>query len=130
MQIPLDVLPVFHTMRHVDPDGVISAVPEYFEPSGLVPSTLYEPPTFCASAGVTAQAATARPRMILRMCLLPRFIAGDCTAFEGAKTGLVRSRRLELPRGFPHSDLNAARLPIPPRPQAGEGSVASKYGVS
>src|SRR3954447_2073274 len=29
---------------------------------------------------------------------------------------LVRSRRLELPRSFPHSDLNAARLPIPPRP--------------
>src|SRR6266571_1677249 len=32
---------------------------------------------------------------------------------------LVRSRRLELPRSFPHSDLNAARLPIPPRPHAG-----------
>ena len=30
---------------------------------------------------------------------------------------MVRSRRLELPRGFPHSDLNAARLPIPPHPQ-------------
>ena len=30
---------------------------------------------------------------------------------------LVRSRRLELPRELPHSDLNAARLPIPPRPQ-------------
>ena len=29
---------------------------------------------------------------------------------------LVRSRRLELPRVLPHSDLNAARLPIPPRP--------------
>src|SRR5204863_6245200 len=29
---------------------------------------------------------------------------------------MVRSRRLELPQGFPHSDLNAARLPIPPRP--------------
>src|SRR6266446_8438242 len=31
---------------------------------------------------------------------------------------MVRSRRLELPRSFPHSDLNAARLPIPPRPHA------------
>ena len=31
---------------------------------------------------------------------------------------LVRSRRLELPRVLPHSDLNAARLPIPPRPQS------------
>ena len=30
---------------------------------------------------------------------------------------LVRPRRLELPRVLPHSDLNAARLPIPPRPQ-------------
>ena len=29
---------------------------------------------------------------------------------------MVRSRRLELPRPFGHSDLNAARLPIPPRP--------------
>ena len=29
---------------------------------------------------------------------------------------LVRPRRLELPRGLAHSDLNAARLPIPPRP--------------
>ena len=29
---------------------------------------------------------------------------------------MVRSRRLELPRSFLHSDLNAARLPIPPRP--------------
>ena len=34
------------------------------------------------------------------------------------KNGMVRSRRLELPRVLPHSDLNAARLPIPPRPQA------------
>jgi hypothetical protein len=32
------------------------------------------------------------------------------------KEALVRSRRLELPRELPHSDLNAARLPIPPRP--------------
>ncbi len=32
------------------------------------------------------------------------------------KNELVRSRRLELPRVLPHSDLNAARLPIPPRP--------------
>ena len=28
----------------------------------------------------------------------------------------MRSRRLELPRPFGHSDLNAARLPVPPRP--------------
>src|SRR5687767_10423330 len=29
---------------------------------------------------------------------------------------MVRSRRLELPRPLGHSDLNAARLPVPPRP--------------
>ena len=29
---------------------------------------------------------------------------------------MVRSRRLELPRDLSHSDLNAARLPVPPRP--------------
>jgi hypothetical protein len=38
---------------------------------------------------------------------------------------LVRSRRLELPRELPHSDLNAARLPIPPRPQKLSKRVAS-----
>src|SRR5690606_13121294 len=31
---------------------------------------------------------------------------------------MVRLRRLELPRGLAHSDLNAARLPIPPQPHA------------
>ncbi len=30
--------------------------------------------------------------------------------------GVVRSRRLELPRPFGHNDLNVARLPVPPRP--------------
>ena len=30
---------------------------------------------------------------------------------------MVRSGGLEPPRVLPHSDLNAARLPIPPRPQ-------------
>ena len=29
---------------------------------------------------------------------------------------MVRLRRLELPRVLPHSDLNAARLPVPPQP--------------
>ena len=31
---------------------------------------------------------------------------------------MVRMRGLEPPRGLPHGDLNAARLPIPPHPQA------------
>ena len=30
---------------------------------------------------------------------------------------MVRPARLELARVLPHSDLNAARLPIPPRPR-------------
>ena len=41
-------------------------------------------------------------------------------ALEGLKhpeSEMVRSRRLELPPVLPDSDLNAARLPIPPRPQ-------------
>ena len=36
---------------------------------------------------------------------------------DKAKQSVVRSARLELARVLPHSDLNAARLPIPPRPQ-------------
>ncbi len=36
--------------------------------------------------------------------------------FHIDKCEMVRPRRLELPRVLPHSDLNAARLPIPPRP--------------
>jgi hypothetical protein len=30
----------------------------------------------------------------------------------------MRMRGLEPPRGFPHTDLNRARLPIPPHPRA------------
>ena len=41
---------------------------------------------------------------------------------------MVRSRRLELPLRLKNSDLNAARLPIPPRPHDhGQGGLA-KYG--
>ena len=40
----------------------------------------------------------------------------DLLADFTVKCEMVRSRRLELPRELPHSDLNAARLPIPPRP--------------
>jgi len=39
-----------------------------------------------------------------------------CAVPGQALNSLVRSRRLELPRVFTHSDLNAARLPVPPRP--------------
>ena len=38
-------------------------------------------------------------------------------------SSMVRSRGLEPPRGYPHSDLNAARLPVPPRPLVEFGSV-------
>ena len=42
---------------------------------------------------------------------------------------MVRPRRLELPRVLPHSDLNAARLPIPPRPHTcGSGGLAKSCG--
>ncbi len=38
---------------------------------------------------------------------------------------LVRSRRIELPRRYLHSALNAARLPVPPRPRDGlRGNLA------
>jgi hypothetical protein len=30
----------------------------------------------------------------------------------------MRMRGLEPPRGYPHTDLNRARLPIPPHPRA------------
>jgi hypothetical protein len=36
---------------------------------------------------------------------------------SGDKVSLVRPTGLEPVQGFPHSALNAARLPIPPRPQ-------------
>ena len=49
---------------------------------------------------------------------------GYCLS-EAPVRAMVRSRRLELPRVLPHSDLNAARLPIPPRPQ-----VSSEPDVS
>ncbi len=42
---------------------------------------------------------------------------------------VVRPRRLELPRGFPHSDLNAARLPIPPRPHMPASLIWMREGV-
>ena len=45
---------------------------------------------------------------------------------------MVRPARLELARVLPHSDLNAARLPIPPRPHAPTlfGSLAMKVPVA
>src|SRR3954468_4407581 len=39
----------------------------------------------------------------------------------------MRMRGLEPPRGFPHTDLNRARLPIPPHPRGG-ASVAVPLG--
>ena len=41
-----------------------------------------------------------------------RYLAED----NGQENDMVRLRRLELPRELPHSDLNAARLPVPPQP--------------
>ena len=43
------------------------------------------------------------------------------------RTVEVRMRGLEPPRGCPHGDLNAARLPIPPHPHVvGRGDVRSR----
>ena len=47
---------------------------------------------------------------------LPTRKTASPRSVEKKSAVLVRSRRLELPRVLPHSDLNAARLPIPPRP--------------
>jgi hypothetical protein len=54
-------------------------------------------PTFCRLSAVAN-------RRLTRKCLL---------------RGLMRMRGLEPPRGLPHTDLNRARLPIPPHPRAG-----------
>ena len=44
---------------------------------------------------------------------------------------MVRSRRLELPRALAHSALNAARLPVPPRPPKLECAAhIAKHSVS
>ena len=40
----------------------------------------------------------------------------ECLTQGKERTRVVRSRGLEPPRVLPHSDLNAARLPVPPRP--------------
>jgi hypothetical protein len=36
---------------------------------------------------------------------------------KSLQNGAMRMRGLEPPRGFPHTDLNRARLPIPPHPR-------------
>src|SRR4051794_17024254 len=41
---------------------------------------------------------------------------------------LMRMRGLEPPRGFPHTDLNRARLPIPPHPR-GRTSLAVPFAT-
>ena len=57
---------------------------------------------------------------------------GPAPAFEAR----MRMRGLEPPRGFPHTDLNRARLPIPPHPRAtariadGRGPVRSSGRAS
>ena len=55
---------------------------------------------------------------------LPFKVLGDISFGESQ---MVRPRRLELPRVLPHSDLNAARLPIPPRPHIKVSGVYQGY---
>ena len=59
--------------------------------------------TYCRKTGLRT------PEISLPFKALGRFQSGE--------SRMVRPRRLELPRVLPHSDLNAARLPVPPRPQ-------------
>src|SRR3954468_1785448 len=52
--------------------------------------------------------------------------AGERLRSSGkAPLSMVRSRRLELPRDLSHSDLNAARLPVPPRPHGSRRAGSS-----
>jgi hypothetical protein len=53
-------------------------------------------------------------KFLEKWCARSNNSKGTTAPFELGR--MVRSRRLELPRELPHSDLNAARLPIPPRP--------------
>ena len=41
----------------------------------------------------------------------------------------MRMRGLEPPRSFPHTDLNRARLPVPPHPQCGGQSSTGRERV-
>jgi hypothetical protein len=45
--------------------------------------------------------------------------AGALIGQRGSLETAMRMRGLEPPRGFPHTDLNRARLPIPPHPRGG-----------
>ena len=57
----------------------------------------------------------------------------DFIADFTSKCEMVRSRRLELPLRLRNSDLNAARLPIPPRPHCHRlgmgGRIDERVGV-
>src|SRR5882672_5988253 len=66
-----------------------------------------------------AEARPTHPTVSSRARTNARIATSIALKTRGEPVILVRSRRLELPRSFPHSDLNAARLPIPPRPHAG-----------
>ena len=67
-------------------------------------------PETCASTN----SATAAKRNVTPFPRQPPFGAHRQTHSDKA---VVRLRGLEPPRGFPHSALNAARLPIPPQPR-------------
>ena len=51
-------------------------------------------------------------------------------AISQKPVGLVRPRRLELPRPFGHNDLNVARLPVPPWPHSHTTAGAPAAGRS
>ncbi len=74
-----------------------------------------EPLSYCRNEGYRT-AKTTLPINVLRV-------------FEGDNSKMVRSRRLELPPVLPDSDLNAARLPIPPRPQKFQLPIARQRAL-
>ena len=81
-----------------------------FDPTRLDPPRR-DPPRRRFSC-TTCSALCSRRRQWLK----PRL--GHASPIRTDQDNVVRSRRLELPRPFGHSDLNAARLPIPPRPHS------------
>jgi site-specific DNA recombinase len=58
-----------------------------------------------------------------------RLVGADCTPTPSRGRGfspehLVRMRGLEPPPGYPDTDLNRARLPIPPHPRVGRATIS------
>jgi hypothetical protein len=94
--------------------------------------------------GEIVRTAEMRPGKVVSSDLATARAAGPVVdsaiaPLSHGEPGLVRPRRLELPRPFGHNDLNVARLPVPPwphshtttgRPAAGRGAPLAKPVVA